>query len=66
MFGLVFVSDGQNEGLIIMALTPAAQLALLLCGTVTHVHSYEIAMLPAELEDNAVKKVCVTSNEWHD
>ena len=35
MFGLVFVSDGQNEGLIIMALTPAAQLALLLCGTVS-------------------------------
>ena len=35
MFGLVFVSAGQNEGLIIIALTPAAQLALLLCGTVS-------------------------------
>ena len=35
MFGLIFVSDGQNEGLLIMALIFIAQFALLLCGIVS-------------------------------
>ena len=35
MFGLVFVSDGQNEGPIIMALILIAQLPLLLCEIVS-------------------------------
>ena len=35
MFELIFVSDGQNEGLLIMALIFVAQLALLLCGIVS-------------------------------
>ena len=35
MFGLVFVSDGQNEGPLIMALILIAQLAFLLCGIVS-------------------------------
>ena len=30
MFGLVFVSDGQNVGPLMMTLIPIAQLALLL------------------------------------
>ena len=34
MFGLVFVSDGQNEGPLTMALIIIAQLALLLCGII--------------------------------
>ena len=35
MFGFVFVCDGQNEGLLTMALIFIAQLALLLCGMKT-------------------------------
>ena len=35
MFGLVLDSDGQNEGLSIMALIFIAQLALLLCEIVS-------------------------------
>ena len=35
MFGLVFVSDGQNEGPLTMALIFIAQLALLLCGIIS-------------------------------
>ena len=35
MFGLIFVSDGQNESLLIMALILVAQLALLLYGIVS-------------------------------
>ena len=35
MVGLVFVTDGQNEGPLIMALIFVAQLALLWCGIVS-------------------------------
>ena len=35
MFGLVFVSDGQNVGPLVMALILIAQLALLLCGIIS-------------------------------
>ena len=35
MFGLVFVSDGQNEGPLVVALILIAQLALLLCGIIS-------------------------------
>ena len=45
MFGGVFVSDGQNESPLIMALIFIAQLALLSCGKISVCYTCDMYMI---------------------
>ena len=54
MFGLVFVSDGQNEDPLVMALILIAQLALLLCEIISVCYTCTCTCMWVEKRENAL------------
>ena len=54
MFGLVFVSDGQNEDPLITALILIAQLALLLCEIISVCYTCRCTCMCVEKRENAL------------